>query len=84
VSWESLVKHSIAAQIVWKRLEAGLTQADVARIMGKHRPVVAREESGKHWLSLHVVYWYASVLGCDVRELLWPLDAFGPPPGMVR
>ena len=47
------------------RLEAGLTQAVLARKLGTTQSAVARMESGKSRPSLESVRRVASALGCD-------------------
>lgn len=52
------------------RLEAGLTQADLARRTGIHRPNIARVEAGRHTPSLETLTRLASAIGVPTTRVL--------------
>lgn len=58
-------------QLIKARMEAGLTQAEVAERMGTKTPAVARLESGggmkKHSPSISTLRKYASAVGCNLE-----------------
>ena len=56
------------------RLELGLTQAELSRRTGIHRPNIARLENARHAPSLETVYRVAYALGVQVTSLLADLD----------
>ena len=64
-------EFSLLRQILKKRQEAGLTQAEVAKRMGTKAPSITRLESslsnGKYSPSLSTLKKYAKVLGCRLE-----------------
>lgn len=58
------------------RQQRGVTQADMARRLGMHRPVYSRIEAGRHAPSLSTLQRIAEGIGCH------PLDLV--PEGAVR
>ncbi|NCT82024.1 MAG: helix-turn-helix transcriptional regulator [Comamonadaceae bacterium] len=56
------------------RLEAGLSQADVAKAMQTHQPNVARQERRPGDLHLSALRLWAAVLGCDVTKVMAAVD----------
>jgi len=52
------------------RLEAGLTQAELARRTGIHRPNIARVEAGRHTPSLETLTRLASAIGVATTRVL--------------
>jgi len=52
------------------RLEAGLTQAELARRTGIHRPNIARVEAGRHTPSLETIARLASAIGVPTTRVL--------------
>ena len=65
-----LVRELIAA-----RLRAGLTQGDVAALMGTTQSVVARIESGRGTPSMRTVQRFASAVGARAVVRMEPLTA---------
>jgi DNA-binding XRE family transcriptional regulator len=53
-----------ARELVAARVRAGLSQAEVAAIMGTTQSTIARLESGKRPPSLRTVQRYAQAVGC--------------------
>ena len=64
-------EFSLFDQLVKARMEAGLTQAEVAEIMGTKTPAIARLESGggmkKHSPSISTLRKYAKAVGCNLE-----------------
>lgn len=58
--------------ITSRRIDAGLSQAGLARKVGCTRQLLSGAERGANGLSLDVVGLIAEVLGCPVRRLLLP------------
>lgn len=52
------------------RLEAGLTQAELAKRTGIHRPNIARVEAGRHTPSLETLARLASAIGVPTTRVL--------------
>ncbi|NLY93350.1 MAG: helix-turn-helix transcriptional regulator [Myxococcales bacterium] len=52
------------------RIKAGITQAELARRTGIHRPNIARVEAGKHMPSLETVARLAEALGTSPARIL--------------
>ncbi|QQR90313.1 MAG: helix-turn-helix transcriptional regulator [Myxococcales bacterium] len=52
------------------RLQKGLTQAEVARRSGIHRPNIARVEAGRHTPSLETLRRLADAIGVSTAEIL--------------
>ncbi len=57
------------------RLARGLTQHDVARALGTHRPIVARTEAGRHMSTLDRITRHALVVGLTLDDLGALIDA---------
>ena len=64
-------EFSLFDQLIKARMEAGLTQAEVAERMGTKTPAVARLESGggmkKHSPSISTLRRYAKAVGCNLE-----------------
>lgn len=64
-------EFSLFDQLIKARMEAGLTQAEVAERMGTKTPAVARLESGggmkKHSPSIFTLRRYAKAVGCNLE-----------------
>jgi len=57
-------EFAVAREMIAARARAGLTQADVAALMGTTQSAIARIESGKRRPSLSTVQRYAHAVGC--------------------
>lgn len=68
------IRLVIAAELRRLRLRAGLTQADVARALGSHRPIVSRNEHGRHVMSLEFIDRQARVCGGSLAHVLLAYD----------
>jgi len=64
-------EFSIFDELLRARMNAGLTQAEVAKIMGTKTPAVARLEAGggsnQHSPSVSTLRKYAKAVGCHVE-----------------
>jgi len=67
-------EFSIIEKLVKARLEAGLSQAEVAERMGTQGTAVSRIESPdlKHSPSLRTLQKYARAIGCNLKLQLTP------------
>ena len=54
------------------RLEAGVTQVEMARRLGLSQSTIARAEKGSQNLTLEMLDNLCAALGCDLVELLEP------------
>jgi DNA-binding XRE family transcriptional regulator len=62
----------LGARLRELRLAAGLTQAELARRTGIHRPNIARVEAGRHTPSLETLARLASAIGVPTTVVLSP------------
>jgi len=60
----------LGARLRELRLEAGLTQAELARRTGIHRPNIARVEAGRHTPSLETLARLATAIGVPTTRVL--------------
>jgi len=60
----------LGARLRKLRLEAGLTQAELARRTGIHRPNIARVEAGRHTPSLETLAKFSSAIGVPTSRIL--------------
>ncbi|MBX3248300.1 MAG: helix-turn-helix transcriptional regulator [Myxococcales bacterium] len=60
----------LGARLRALRLEAGLTQAELARRTGIHRPNIARVEAGRHTPSLETLTRLATAIGVPATRVL--------------
>lgn len=68
---ESLLNRSaLGARLKKLRLSSGLTQAELARRTGIHRPNIARVEAGRHTPSLDTISRIATAIGVPATEIL--------------
>ena len=73
--------QTIASRIRSTRKAHGLTQAEIARRTGMHRPNIARIERGRQTPSTDTVARLASAIGCEMADLLdgaVPVQKFRP------
>jgi HTH-type transcriptional regulator / antitoxin HipB len=63
-----------AYQIACRRIEQGMTQAELAERAGMKQPNVARLEAGKQNLTLGLLQRLAAALGCRLEVRLVPQD----------
>jgi ribosome-binding protein aMBF1 (putative translation factor) len=68
-------EFELARELIAARTQAGLTQGDVAALMGTTQSVVARIESGKYTPSMRTVQRFASAVGARAVVRMEPLTA---------
>lgn len=62
----STERSAIADRLRWAREQAGLSQGQVARLLGMHRPTISDLESGKRGLKADEVSQFTDIY--DVRS----------------
>lgn len=67
---EGRLKKKIGARIQEVRLEKNITQEDLAKSIGKLRPVIQRIEGGKVNPAIYTLREIAGGLGVPLEELL--------------
>jgi ribosome-binding protein aMBF1 (putative translation factor) len=67
--------HAVAMRVIGYRLDHGLSQTGLARILGMHQPAVARLEAGDHEPSLATLSRLARRLGVEFHIAITP-DTF--------
>jgi HTH-type transcriptional regulator/antitoxin HipB len=68
----------LAELLVEKRKLAGMTQAAVAKALGRHQPFVANLEMGDRRIDVIELLDLAQVLGFDPNEVISQLQAVKP------
>jgi DNA-binding XRE family transcriptional regulator len=68
-------EFELARELIAARTQAGLTQGDVAALMGTTQSVVARIESGRGTPSMRTVQRFASAVGARAVVRMEPLTA---------
>lgn len=64
-------EYLLARELLGARMQAGMTQEEVAASMGTTKSAVSRlEAAGKHSPSLSTLRRYAKAVGCDVEVRL--------------
>ena len=58
------------AAIAEQRRAKGLSQAQVAKVMGRHQPFIANIESGERRVDLLELMTIASIIDLDVHSLI--------------
>lgn len=64
----------IAAALANQRREKGLTQAEVAKALGRHQPFIANIESGERRVDLVELLDLAAIIDLDVEGLVRTLQ----------
>ena len=67
-------EFELAREMIAARMRAGLTQGDVAALMGTTQSVVARIESGRGTPSLRTVQRFANAVGARAVVRMEPLN----------
>jgi transcriptional regulator with XRE-family HTH domain len=65
----------VGRRICELRNRAGISQKEVSKRAGIHRPIVARIELGTHEPSLETVARLCAAMGCKLRDVLIVLDS---------
>ena len=64
--------HAVAMRIIGYRIDHGLSQTALARLLGMHQPAIARLEAGDHEPSLATLSRLARVLGLEFHIAITP------------
>lgn len=56
-------EYELISQLIGKRIEAGMTQSDVAKKLGTKQEAISRLESGQHSVSVKRYIQYVEALG---------------------
>lgn len=67
--------HAVAMRVISYRIDHGLSQTGLARMLGMHQPAIARLEAGDHEPSLATLSRLARALGIEFHIDITP-DAF--------
>ena len=67
--------------LIAQRRQAGMTQAQVAKALGRHQPFAANIENGERRLDIVELLDLAAVIGLDVHAVIEQLDRVPPGPG---
>ena len=68
-------EFELARELIAARAQAGLSQGDVAALMGTTQSVIARLESGRRTPSMRTVQRYADAVGARAVVRIEPLSA---------
>jgi transcriptional regulator with XRE-family HTH domain len=68
------IARTVGARIRELRLDAEMSQRELALAIGSHRPVIGRIENGRHLVDLRIVGRIAAALELDVATVLVCLD----------
>lgn len=60
----------IASALASQRREKGLTQAEVAKALGRHQPFIANIESGERRVDLVELLDIAAIIDLDIEALV--------------
>jgi DNA-binding XRE family transcriptional regulator len=69
-----LLRRTISGELRRLRREAGLSQGELAKLIGSHRPIVARIENGHHVASLDTCDRIARACGSDIEQVAFVVD----------
>jgi ribosome-binding protein aMBF1 (putative translation factor) len=67
--------HAVAMRVIEYRIDHGLSQTELARMLGMHQPAIARLEAGDHQPSLATLSRLARTLGVEFHIDITP-DVF--------
>jgi len=64
--------HAVALRVIGYRIDHGLSQTELARLLGMHQPAIARLEAGDHEPSLATLSRLARALGVEFHIDITP------------
>lgn len=70
---------ALAALLKQMRIDAGLTQTELARKIGRHQPYVHDYEAGERQLRVPQIDEIAHALGSTTYQVIGELDKIAPP-----
>lgn len=71
---EQIVRKAAGDELRRLRLQAGLTQRELANRVGSHRPIICRIEHGRHTTSVEVAAEFAYACGGGLGHVLLAID----------
>ena len=66
------LEYEVAYALILARMEANMTQEEVARKMNTTQSVIARLEGGKHFPSLQTIYKYSVAVNRSINLHVHP------------
>jgi DNA-binding XRE family transcriptional regulator len=76
--WERLAPaRAVALSLVGYRIDHGLTQTALGRLLGISQPAIARLEAGDHLPTLATLLKLTEVLGLDIQIAMTPAKRSG-------
>lgn len=60
----------LAEMLVKQRKASGMTQAEVAKAMGRHQPFIANIENGERRVDLIELIDFAEIIGFDIHTAI--------------
>lgn len=63
-------QEALVTAIAQQRRAKGLSQAQVAKVLGRHQPFIANIESGERRVDLLELLAIANIIGLDVHALI--------------
>ena len=63
-------RKQLANLVAEQRKAKGMTQAELARALGRHQPFIANIESGERRLDIVELIEICDVLGADLNEII--------------
>lgn len=67
--------ESISERLRWAREQAGLSQGQVAKLLGVHRPTISTIESGERTVKAEEVSFFSETYGVEPDWILYGDDA---------
>lgn len=64
---ESRQEYELIGDLIQRRKEKGLSQADLAKLIGNKQQVISRIENKESSPTLRMLYKIANALDCDVK-----------------
>ena len=68
--WSDRTLRILTRELIWARIDAGLTRAQVARALGTQKSAISRLENGHTRPTLATIENRAQVVGCAVEVRL--------------
>lgn len=69
-SLQTEARKKLARLLAEHRKARGLTQAELARAMGRHQPFIANIESGERRVDVIELLEICNLVGCDAHRLI--------------
>jgi DNA-binding XRE family transcriptional regulator len=62
--------QKLARMLLARRKASGMTQAEVARALGRHQPFIANIENGERRVDLIELLELSEIIGSDIQEVI--------------